>query len=346
MRAIQYRAFHEPLEVVELEDPQAPDDGVVIGVHAAGLCRSDWHGWQGHDDDISVLPHIPGHEFAGVIEQVGSAVRNWQVGDRVTAPFVLGCGACSTCLAGDSQVCPAQWQPGFHGPGAFAQRVAVPRADANLIRLPDDLNMPAAALLGCRFATGFRAAVVIGRVGPSDDALVLGCGGLGLSIIMVCAALGARVTAVDMTPQALVLAESCGATATVLAEDQVALNATLADSATVSFDATGSIATAQAGVLSLRPRGRHVQVGLLPTAQTGDRSAIPMGRVIARELSVLGSHGMPAHDYPAMLDFIVSRKIEIERIITAQIDLASVPAAMAAQPWPPGVTVIDPRHCS
>ena len=344
MRAARYAEFGQPITVAEVADPQAPDDGVVIEVHAAGLCRSDWHGWLGHDDDITTLPHIPGHEFAGVITAVGPQVVKWRIGDRVTAPFVVGCGTCGLCLAGNGQVCTRQWQPGFHGAGAFAERVAVPRADANLVRIPAGIDLAAAALLGCRFATGFRATATVGAVRPGETVVVMGCGGLGLSIVMVAATLGATVTAVDRSQDALALARANGAQHAVIAGDSAMLDVALPEGADVSFDATGSIATAHAAVMSLRPRGRHVQVGLLPTAEIGDRASIPMGRVIARELTVLGSHGMAPGEYPAMLDFLVSHRIDVGRLITRRIPLAEVDTAMRAEPWPAGVTVIDPRE--
>lgn len=345
MRSVQYAGFSEPLNVVEVPDPEPPADGVVIDVHAAGLCRSDWHGWHGHDDDITTMPHVPGHEFAGVITAVGPRVRAWRIGERVTAPFVVGCGVCPVCRAGDGQVCPNQWQPGFHGAGAFAERIAVPRADANLVRIPDSVDLTAAALLGCRFATGFRATVAVGAVQAGEDVVVLGCGGLGLAIITIAAALGATVTAVDRSVDALALARTIGARHAVLAGDQVAIDEALPRGADVSFDATGSVATAHAAVMSLRPRGRHVQVGLLPTAEIGDRASIPMGRVIARELTVHGSHGMAPGEYPAMLDFIVNKGIDVGQIITRRIRLDDVDDAMRAEPWPAGVTMIDPRAC-
>ena len=101
MRAAQFDAFSSPLYVGERDTPVARPHGVVIKVEATGLCRSDWHGWQGHDSDITELPHVPGHEFAGVISEVGADVKDWKVGDRVTVPFVCGCGDCIDCKAGN-----------------------------------------------------------------------------------------------------------------------------------------------------------------------------------------------------------------------------------------------------
>ena len=187
--------------LVEIDEPVCPDDGVLIDVRATGVCRSDWHAWQGHDP--VPLPQIPGHEFAGVIAAVGAKVTTCAVGDRVTAPFVCGCGQCSWCVSGDAQICPDQSQPGFTMPGSFAELVAIPAADFNVVRLPDDLDFIAAASLGCRFATAYRAVTVHGRVRAGDWVAVYGCGGVGLSAVMIASALGGRVIAVDRSTEAL-----------------------------------------------------------------------------------------------------------------------------------------------
>ena len=142
MRAVVYHSVGAVPTVVDVPDPACPHDGVVLDVAATGVCRSDWHAWRGHE--VVALPHTPGHELAGTIREVGTAVSRWRVGDRVTVPFVLGCGTCEQCRSGEAQVCPDQEQPGFTLPGSFAERVALPRADANLVRLPADLSFVAA----------------------------------------------------------------------------------------------------------------------------------------------------------------------------------------------------------
>src|SRR4051794_23050817 len=128
----------------------------------------------GQDADIT-LPHVPGHELAGVIEAAGPAVTRWRAGDRVTVPFICACGRCASCAAGDQQVCERQTQPGFTHWGSFAEFVAIEDADVNLVGLPPELGFSAAAGLGCRFATAFRAVTVHGRVTPGDWVAVHGC---------------------------------------------------------------------------------------------------------------------------------------------------------------------------
>ena len=132
MRAAIYEEFKTPLTIQNVPDPIPDEQGVVIEVKATGLCLSDWHGWMGNDPDVS-LPHVPGHELAGEIAAVGSQVTRWQVGDRVTLPFVCGCGICPQCISGNQQVCDDQFQPGFTHWGSFAEFVAIQRADINLV---------------------------------------------------------------------------------------------------------------------------------------------------------------------------------------------------------------------
>ena len=209
MKAVVYAGYGAAPVLTQVADPACPADGVVIAVGATGVCRSDWHAWKGHDP--VPLPHIPGHEFAGVIVAAGPGVTLWRAGDRVTAPFVCGCGTCEYCQAGDAQVCPRQTQPGFTGPGSFAERVAVHAADRTLSRCPRTLDFVTAARLGCRFATAFRAVTGHGRVRPGDWLAVHGCGGVGLSAVMIGVALGARVLAVDVSAAALERARGLGA---------------------------------------------------------------------------------------------------------------------------------------
>lgn len=189
MRAVVWSAYGEMPVLGELPDPVCPDDGVVVRVGATGVCRSDWHAWLGHDP-VPFLPWVPGHELAGTVAVVGRDVTRWTVGDRVTVPFACGCGRCEQCAAGDTQVCPDQTQPGFTHHGSFADLVALHAADTNLVRLPDDLSFVDAASLGCRFATAYRAVVHQGRTTEGDVLAVHGCGGVGLSAVVVGASVG------------------------------------------------------------------------------------------------------------------------------------------------------------
>jgi alcohol dehydrogenase len=313
---------------------------VVVRVGASGICRSDWHAWQGHDPDV-VLPHVPGHELAGTVAAVGEGVRGWSVGDRVTVPFVNACGRCAQCAAGEQQVCARQTQPGFTHWGSLAEFVALDAADVNLVAVPAGLDLATAAALGCRYATAFRAVVQVARARAGEWVAVHGCGGVGLSAVQIAAAGGARVVAVDVSPGALDLARELGAEHTVDGgtDDVPAAVAELTGGgAHVSLDALGAAVTCVNSVRSLRPRGRHVQVGLLPPAQ--GRPELPMERVIALELQVLGSHGMAAHAYPELLGLIAAGRLDPRRLVSRELALDDAAAALAEVGRTPGIAVV------
>jgi alcohol dehydrogenase len=299
----------------------------------------------GHDADITSFPHVPGHEFAGTIAEMGCDVALWNVGDRVTVPFVCGCGTCPECASGNQQVCDHQTQPGFTHWGSFAELVAINHADDNLVALPDSMSSVTAASLGCRFATSFRAVVAQGRVQPGEWIAVHGCGGVGLSAVMIAAALDARVIAIDIDPAALVLAESLGAVAGINARDREEVVDRIREltgrGAHVSLDALGSSTTCVNSLSCLRKRGRHVQIGLL--AGEDHRPRLPMEMVIGNELEIAGSHGMQAHCYPEMLELIGSGVLQPQRLIGKTVALEEAPGELEgmADFGATGITVID-----
>jgi alcohol dehydrogenase len=328
MRAVVFNEFKGPIQIEHVPDPEPAPGGVVLQVNATGLCRSDWHGWMGHDSDIT-LPHVPGHELAGTIVEVGSNVRNFETGQRVTVPFVCGCGSCVQCRSGNHQVCDQQSQPGFTHWGSFAEYVAIDYADTNLIRIPEEIEDETAATLGCRFITSYRAIVEQGKVTGGQYVVVHGCGGVGLSAIMIAHALGAQVVAVDINDETLALARETGAAATINAstcDDITELVKTVTHGgAHVSLDALGSQQTCFNSIANLRKRGKHIQVGLM----TGNHRHpnVPMDQVLANELEILGSHGMQAHKYPGLLEMIKSGKLNPKRLIERTISLEeSAPA--------------------
>jgi alcohol dehydrogenase len=327
VKAVVYERFGGPVTVAQVADPVPQRDGVVVEVRASGICRSDWHGWLGHDPDITRLPHVPGHELAGVVAEIGPDVTRWKPGDRVTVPFVCACGTCPECLGGNQQVCDRQFQPGFTGWGSFARYVALRYADVNLVHLPDEMDFVTAASLGCRFATSFRAIVAQGRVGPGQWVAIHGCGGVGLSALLIARALEARVIAVDIDDKVLALAAQLGAAATINARQSVdvpgAIREMTGRGADVSIDALGSAVTCANSIGCLRKRGRHVQIGLLAGDDYLPR--IPMHQVIGRELEICGSHGMQADKYADMLALIVSGRLNPKALIGKTIPLEQAP---------------------
>ncbi|WP_414833120.1 zinc-dependent alcohol dehydrogenase family protein [Afifella sp. YEN Y35] len=330
MKAVLFEKFQEAPRLVTVDDPSPETHGVVLKVAATGVCRSDWHGWMGHDSDIE-LPHVPGHELAGVVAAVGRDVTRWKVGDKVTVPFICGCGSCPECAAGHQQVCLDQEQPGFTHWGSFAEYVAIHQADLNLVALPEGMAFATAASLGCRFATSFRAVIDQGKVRAGQWVAVHGCGGVGLSAVMIASAAGANVIGVDLDAAKLDLAKDLGAVAVINGQEAdvpAAIQEITRGGAHVSLDALGHPVTMTNSILGLRPRGRHIQVGLM----LGEHAApaIPMPKIVGQEIELLGSHGMQAHRYGAMLDMVASGKLDPARLVGDQISLAEAPEALMA----------------
>jgi alcohol dehydrogenase len=326
MKAAIYDEFQKPITIQQVTDPTPTKKGVILRVGATGICRSDWHGWMGNDSDVK-LPHVPGHELAGEIVEVGSEVKSWKIGERVTLPFVGGCGSCPQCASGNQQVCDSQFQPGFTHWGSFAEFVAIDYADTNLVKLPDEIDFVTASSLGCRFITSFRAVVEQGKVRGGEWVAVHGCGGVGLSAIMIADALGSNVIAIDIADEKLEFAKSVGAAETINSKtiDNVieAVKEITKGGVHVSIDALGHPQTCFNSIANLRKRGKHIQVGIMEPDFRN--TPIPMGLVMSNELEIYGSHGMQAHKFPEMLEMIKRRKLAPQKLIGKTISLEESP---------------------
>jgi alcohol dehydrogenase len=345
MKAALFRAFNGPLTVETVADPDCPRDGAVVRVLACGVCRSDWHGWTGADSDVAP-PHVPGHEFAGEVVAVGPDCRRWRVGERVTAPFILSCGSCPDCLGGEPTICADQHVVGFSSWGAFAELIAVPHADFNLVRLPEGADPVAIAGMGCRVTTAFRGLTDRGGLKPGEWLSVHGSGGVGLSAVMIGAAMGARVLAIDVNPAALDMARSLGATAVLDARSTdtvgMAVREITGGGAHLSIDALGRSETFADALGGLRKLGRHVQLGM-PTGRHERVELKLLELVYSRQISIAGSRGMAASRFSPLLAMISAGRLDPGRLVTRRIGLAQAGAALAdfTENRAVGITVID-----
>ncbi|GCF14160.1 alcohol dehydrogenase [Haloarcula mannanilytica] len=338
MRAAVLEAYGEPLGVRDRDPPTPDPDGAVVAVEACGICRSDWHAWQGHgdwaDDDVP-LGQVLGHEPAGRVVATGDRVSTVSPGDRAVVPFNLGDGTCGYCRNGHGNVCTDGWALGFESdvPGAFAEQVAVPRADYNLVTLPDGVGFDAAAALGCRYVTAFHALAHRADIAAGDRVAVHGCGGLGLAAVQIASALGASVIAVDIRDEPLSMARDVGANSVVDAsavEDvPAAIEAETDGGAEVSVDALGRAETCRNSVRSLRPRGTHVQVGLTTDTERGE-VALPTDWITRWDIDVLGSRGMPPSRYDELLRLVADGTLNPGALVTRRVSLDAVSERLAA----------------
>jgi alcohol dehydrogenase len=341
MRAAVLAAYDTPLALEDVPEPVCPPDGVVLEVLACGVCRSDWHGWKGEHPRVKP-GSIGGHEFCGTVLEAGPDAQ-WRPGDRVIAPFLLGCGRCPTCRTGQGHVCDDLVFPGLGSiPGGFAERVAVPRAH-NLVALPEGLSPVTAAALGCRAMTAWHGLTDRAALRAGEWLAIHGTGGVGLACLILARAMGARIVAVDIVPEKLALARRLGAEAVVDARDgrpAEAVREATGGGAHVSVEALGIAETLNASLQCLRPLGRHVQLGL-PVGHTRWLE-VDMLAVFAGNLALYGSRGMPATRYDGLLSLILSGRVDFSPLVGREIALSEVSRELAAfdRPAPPGVAVV------
>ncbi len=339
MRAAVVREFNEDLSIETVDDPTCPDDGVVLEVAACGVCRSDFHGWTGEHPKVK-SGSILGHEDCGTVVEAGP-LATYKVGDRLIAPFILGCGKCPACQTGVSNTCPQQIVPGFGTPGAYAEFVAVP-FDHNLVHLPETMSPSLAAGLGCRVTTAWHALTDRAQVRAGEWVAVHGTGGIGLSVLLLAKMLGARVVVVDVVDEKLEHAKSLGADGAVNAtkvDVAEAIRDLTKGGAQVSVEALGIEATTNASVECLAILGRHVHVGM----PSGDgMMEVNMRAIYTKQLSFYGTRGMPSWKYPTLLDMIERGEVDLSPMVAREITLEDASGELRAMigPTPPGTAVI------
>jgi len=280
---------------------------------------------------VPPLPGVLGHEYCGVVEEVGSEVRGFAAGDRVVSPFCHGCGTCELCQAGHQNVCANLTLPCMHYTGGFAEFAKVANADVNLVELPAAIPFPEAAGMGCRYVTAYHGLVDQARVKEGEWVAVFACGGVGLSAVDIASALGARIVAVSRSADKLERARELGATHTVTAgphaaEEVVELTG---GGAHVSVDALGAAETAIPAILSLRTRGRHLRLGVSNKRDQGV-IGIPVDVITFRELEVIGSFGMQAARYPEMLERIEAGRLHPGQLVGSTVRIEDVGDVLAS----------------
>ena len=321
MKAAVMTEFRKPLQIMDLPDPVPDTAGALIRVEACGICRSDWHLWQGDWTWMGIQPQLPlvlGHEIAGVVEAVGSGVRSLRAGDRVTLPFHMACGHCEYCQTGRSNICLAHGAIGTHFNGGYGRLAVVPVADANLVRLPNEVDATAAAALGCRYMTSYHALVDQAKLKPGEWLAVFGVGGVGLSAVQIAAALGAQVLAVDLSEQKLRTAKAEGATAVIDARGQNTveqIREITQGGVDVAVDAVGTSETALPALQSIRKGGRHLQIGLTGAKDQG-AFMLPVDVMLVQEISFIPSLGCPTTSYRGLLALVASGKLNPKRLVT------------------------------
>lgn len=332
MRAAVIEELNRPLVIQEVPDPECPTDGAIIRVGANGICRTDWHlwtndwAWRG----LAIQPpFVLGHEFSGIVEEVGRDVKGWRRGDRVIFPMNPGEGNCEWCRSGNQHVCDsgAQLVPGVSYWGAFAEYVMVRYADLNLVRLPESLSFVDSASMACRYMAAFHGVVHQGEVRGGEWVVVHGAGGgMGLSAVQIAAAVGARVIAVDVSEQALSAAGTVGAEITIDSRKEnpiEAVHTITQGGAHVSIDALGIAETCLNSVLCLRKLGRHIQLGHTTRKEQG-YVPLPIDVILLNELRLFGGFGMQGQRFGTMLSMCEAGILKPAQIVSRQVNLAGI----------------------
>jgi threonine dehydrogenase-like Zn-dependent dehydrogenase len=312
---------------------------VVIRVVASGICRSDWHIWDGHWTWIGVdlkPGTVLGHEVGGVVESVGSRVRSVKVGDRVTVPWHLSCGHCSCCQRGLQNLCEDGAQSNLlPGSGGWAEFMRVPNADLNCIVLPENVSELSAAALGCRYMTAWHGVHDQGAVKGGETVAIFGSGGVGLAAVEIAHCLGADVIAIDVDDEKLALAKELGARGTLNVRNmkpervgEAIAKMTPGDRGVdVSVDALGLQHTVHSAILSLAKGGRLAQIGLTSAEEQG-MATIPLDLMVGKELTLVGSAGNPHWSYDALLKLVAQGRLRPERLVTREVKLSDTQSVM------------------
>jgi threonine dehydrogenase-like Zn-dependent dehydrogenase len=307
-------------------DPRPADNQVLIQIKAAGICGSDLHVYRHPDPRFSEGGRIPGHEPAGVIAEVGSSVRGWSVGDRVTAYFRLVCGTCEFCRSGRSNVCVNRRGSYGVGPGeadgADAEYMLVEAQ--YLLRVPDDFSLEDAAIVACQGGTAYYPLTRLGASGQ-DVLLVSGLGPVGLLATLFGSRMGAEVVGVDPSPDRRALAEQLGARATF---DPTAgpigeqVRSTYPLGVDKLIEASGAPAAHAAIADVLRPQGIAALVGL----GTNELKTSLMA-VVHRELTLFGTSAFPITQYDEIWRFLRRHAIAPSQVVTHRYALEDGPEA-------------------
>lgn len=318
--------FYEPKKPLKIEDVPTPEANlgeVVVKITACGVCHTD-AGYLFHGvPTFKKPPLILGHEPSGVIERVGDGVDRFKEGDRVLIPAVLTCGQCYYCRTGRENICQNMTMLGNHINGAFAEYIGIPAKD--VIPLPASIPLQEACIISDAISTPFHAVKNRAQVRAGDYVVVIGCGGVGMNVVQVAAAFGGQVIAVDVVDWKLEMAKKLGAVEVINSKDTEprdvvkSIRKLTGGGADIAMEVIGNPKTQQIAYDSVKWGGRVVIVGFAPKS-----TELNLGRMMFREIEMLGSLGCRPVDYLYLIRLVESGKIQVKPIITHRFPLDEI----------------------
>ena len=325
MKAAVFIEPNQPLEIQDIPIPEPGPNEVLVKVAACGVCHTDLHYIDHGTPTFKPPPIVLGHEASGIVAGWGTEVTEWSEGDRVLLPSIFTCGTCAACRIGRDNVCHNLIMLGNHVDGAYAEYVLAPSQSA--FALPEEIPLEEGAIIADATTTPYHAVVVRGQVSPGDQVVVFGCGGIGANVVQVAAVLGARVVAVDISEEKLEWARKLGAAETIDPSGEERIDKLVrkltGGGADVTFECVGTPATQEQAFASTRNGGRLVMVGYSPKPMK-----LNSGRVMFREMEVVGSLGCRSADYPRVIEMVRRGKLRVADLVTARYALEDINEAM------------------
>lgn len=318
MKAAVFYGPERGIQIEEVPTPTPSAGEVLVRVAACGVCHTDLHYIDHGTPTFQPPPIVLGHEVSGHVEAVGEGVREVAVADRVLLPAVLTCGRCTACRTGRSNICSAQTMLGNHMNGGYAEFIVVPSKD--VYTLPEEIPLEEGSIIADALTTPYHAVVNRARVLPGDWVVVVGCGGIGLNLVQFATALGGRVIALDVADKKLELAREFGAEATLnsgsVARVDKVVRSLSSGGANIALEAVGKAATQELALSCLATGGRLVMVGYSPNSVQ-----LNAGRIMFRELEIVGSLGCRPVDYPRVIEMVRSGMVNVTEMVTHRFPL-------------------------
>ncbi|HUU83328.1 MAG TPA: zinc-binding dehydrogenase [Phycisphaerae bacterium] len=327
MKAAVFHGKDVGLKIEDIPVPKIGDDQILVKVAACGVCHTDLHYIEHGVPTFKKPPVVLGHEPSGIAEEVGAAVTNVKKGQRVLVPAVLTCGKCALCRMGRENICSNMQMLGNHFDGAYAEYMAVPAKD--VLELPESIPLEEASIIADAISTPYHAVKNRARVRPGDTVVVFGCGGVGINAVQMASAAGGYVIAVDVNPRKLEWALEFGAAQTINAQEVERVSKVVkkmtGGGADIAMEVIGNPRTIEEAFECVRVGGRLCVVGY-----THEAISIVAGKIMFKEIEVVGSLGCRPLDYGPLIRMVEQGKIDVKRQVTHRFGLEDIGKAFAA----------------